>query len=120
MAPIRHVPTRERGQVDAVFPLSALPEPHWEYVCRPLADADHMVLHTSHTVYAWLAETPDGPPLDPSLRVRARGILPEQRWGVRFFTRDLKRVFAARPPHAVYLRLVCAGVAEQTTLFLLT
>ena len=119
MTPIRHIP-RERGEIETVFPLSALPEPHWEYLCRPLVDAEHMILHTSRTVYAWLSETPDGPPIAPALRVRARGILPDRRWAVRFYTRDLKQAFAARPPVAVYLRLVCAGVAEQTTLLLLT
>jgi hypothetical protein len=115
----RHVPF-ERGVPSAVFPLSSLPEPTWEFITpRPLVDAEHMVVHTAHTVYAWLAESADGPPLDPALRVRARALLPSQQWSVRFYTRDLRRVLR-NPPHALWLRVVCAGVAEQSSLLLIT
>lgn len=114
----RHTPPPAQDHVQ--FTLATLPEPYWEYLSGPLFDAEHMVVHTAHTVHAWLSETPDGPPLDPSLRVRARAVLPEQRWAVRFYTRDLKRVLRAQPPHALYLRVVCAGVAERTILFLLS
>ena len=119
-APIRHIP-RDAPRATRTLPLRDLaPGGVWEHTTGPLVDADRMVIHIAHSVVAWWSATPDGPAIDPALRVRARGTLPEQRWVVRMYVTDMLRLLTPSIGHVVYLRVVCAGVAHVSIPFTIT
>ena len=113
----RHVPPPANLSVVTLAAARAITQ--WVVIVPPLFDDRGRRVPHNMTVSVWLSYTKDGPPIRPGLRVRATSIGPEVQWSAALPTRDLLPIFTTLS-RTVYVRCVCAGVAESVTPLMLT